>query len=133
MATYSTDSLNAGRLRCDGCGQLTAAVPGPGGADAACLTAAEVVRRFPRLADEVSLHELVCGRNARRRFSGSAPDCLACRQRAARCRGCCPPCYHRHLRAVARGDTTWPELERRGQAAAPRRRTGPGGAAGVRR
>jgi hypothetical protein len=43
--------------------------------------------------------------------------CLTCRERFARCRGCCYACYRRHRQAIAAGKATWPELEGKGLAA----------------
>ena len=39
--------------------------------------------------------------------------CLTCRERIAVKRGCCIRCIMRHRGAVAKGKTTWAELEER--------------------
>ncbi len=40
--------------------------------------------------------------------------CLTCDQRIAYRRGCCGSCYRKHRAEIARGDTSWPELEEAG-------------------
>jgi hypothetical protein len=95
------------------------AVPGPQAPGAGRLTAQQAARQFPDLVNDVTVHELVCGHAE----AGETAPCLTCRRRAARSRGCCRTCYNRHLLAVARGETTWEDLEQQGRAAAgPRRR-----------
>jgi hypothetical protein len=48
------------------------------------------------------------------RVSAGPLTCLSCRERAAHLRGVCDRCYTRHRIAVARGLTTWADLERQG-------------------
>jgi hypothetical protein len=40
--------------------------------------------------------------------------CLTCRERLAHARGACGRCHSRHKKAVARGQTTWADLEAAG-------------------
>jgi hypothetical protein len=47
--------------------------------------------------------------------------CLACRERLPRTRGLCDRCHGRARRAVARGETSWAELEVGGQALPPQK------------
>jgi hypothetical protein len=49
------------------------------------------------------------------------PVCLACKERAAICRGCCIRCHGRHRKAVQRGQTTWAALEIAGLSAPAQR------------
>ena len=50
-------------------------------------------------------------------------SCLACRERAAQCRGLCVPCYNRLADSVRHGATTWEALEAVGQSL-PAKRSG---------
>jgi hypothetical protein len=49
-------------------------------------------------------------------LTSPTPPCLACRERAAQCRGLCLACYSRLSSAVGQGQTTWAALEAGGQA-----------------
>jgi hypothetical protein len=125
VPTYHFDLLAPIRLlRCDGCGQSVATgLPGTTGPEV--LTAVQVVTRYPEVADQVTTHELTCGPGARKKLAPSpSAKCLTCRNRRARARGCCNPCYKRHLLAVGRGETTWRDLEQRGLVGPPRPKKG---------
>ena len=50
-------------------------------------------------------------------------SCLACRERAAQCRGLCVVCSNRLAVSVRHGETTWAALEAGGQCL-PAKRTG---------
>jgi hypothetical protein len=56
-------------------------------------------------------------------LTSPTPPCLACRERAAQCRGLCLACYSRLSSAVGQGETTWAALEAGGQAL-PAKRSG---------
>jgi hypothetical protein len=48
--------------------------------------------------------------------------CLRCRERLARRRGVCDPCYRRLLRAVKARETTWGQLQAEGSSLPARKR-----------
>ena len=48
-------------------------------------------------------------------MSGDSLACRGCGQAGNGCRGCCPRCYAGFRKRVKSGETTWAELEARGE------------------